>query len=89
MDALKLHVPVVKESNKSRFDSCSVRNTVLPFRIVACTFFPTTFHEIAVYKPYFYIVICIVNCTEKPSSGSVNKGRIVLHFDAFRCVAVP
>ena len=35
-----LRVP--KESNKSRFDSYNVRNSV------ACTFFPTTFLEIAV-----------------------------------------
>ena len=44
---------VVKESNKSRFDSYSVRNRsypTLPFGIVACTFFPTTFLEIAVYS---------------------------------------
>ena len=46
---------VVKESNKSRFDSYSVRNSVLlisyiTFRDCACTFFPTTFLEIAVYQ---------------------------------------
>ena len=47
---------VLKESNKSRFDGYSVKNSVLiishvTFRdIVACTFFPTTFLEIAVYK---------------------------------------
>ena len=46
---------VVKESNKSRFDSYSVRNSVLlisyiTFRECACTFFPTTFLEIAVYQ---------------------------------------
>ena len=47
---------VLKESNKSSFDSYSVRNSVyidhipcLPFGIAACTFFPTTFLEIAVY----------------------------------------
>ena len=43
-----------KESNKSRFDSYRVRNSVLitshiPFGIVARTFFPTTFLGIAVY----------------------------------------
>ena len=46
---------VLKESNKSRFDSYSVRNSVL--RISHITFrdcrvhifFPTTFLEIAVY----------------------------------------
>ena len=44
-----------KETNNSKFDSYSVRNSVghipyhqLPFEIVACTFFPTTFLEIAV-----------------------------------------
>ena len=40
---------MLKESNNSSFDSYSVRNSVLPFEIVACTFFPTTFLEIAVY----------------------------------------
>ena len=47
-----------KESKKkSRFDSCSVRNSVLiishdylSFGIVACTFLQTTFLKIAVYK---------------------------------------
>ena len=39
----------LKESNKSRFESYSVRKSVLPFGIVAWTFFPTTFLlEIAV-----------------------------------------
>ena len=46
---------VLKESNKIRFDSYSVRNRmyllhpILPFGIVGCTFFPTTFLGIAVY----------------------------------------
>ena len=46
-------LPVLKESNKSRFDSYSVRNSVLikfPFGIVACKFFPTIFLEIAVFR---------------------------------------
>ena len=45
-----------KGKYKSRFDSYSVRNselivshTVLPFGIVACTFFPTTVLEVAIY----------------------------------------
>ena len=44
-------------SDSDRFDSTAtvVRNSVLiisilPFRIVACTFFPTTFLEIAVFS---------------------------------------
>ena len=57
---------VLKESNKSRFDIYSVRNSVLeinpiPFGIVACTFFATTFLEIAVY------------CAHVNSSGSLRK----------------
>ena len=46
---------MLKESKKSRFDIYNVRNSVLiiiiplPFGIVACTFFPTTSLEIAVY----------------------------------------
>ena len=47
-----------KESKKkSRFDSYSVRNSVLiishsTFGIVACTFLPTTFLKIAVYRRF-------------------------------------
>ena len=54
-EAMEVCLRELKESNKSRFDSYSVRNSVLiiyailPFRIVAYTFFPTTFLEIAVY----------------------------------------
>ena len=45
---------VLKESNKSRFDSYSVRNSVLiishiTFRDCRVHIFPTTFLEIAVY----------------------------------------
>ena len=47
---------VLKESNKSRFDSYSVRNSVLNIRISHITFrdcrvhiFPTNFLEIAAY----------------------------------------
>ena len=47
---------LLKESNRRKFDSCSVRNGVLIISHidlrdcrVACTFFPTTFLEIAVY----------------------------------------
>ena len=44
---------IAKGSNESTFDSYSVRNSVwsypiLPFGIAACTFFLTTFLEIAV-----------------------------------------
>ena len=37
-------------SAKGNFDSYSVRNSVLIISIVTCTFFTTTFLEIAVYK---------------------------------------
>ena len=40
---------------KGKKQCYSVRNrllTILPFGIVACTFFPTTFLEIAVYIKY-------------------------------------
>ena len=54
---------VLKESNKSRFDSYSVRKSVsypiLPSGIVACTVFPTTFVEIAVYEQL--TVVLMVN----------------------------
>ena len=51
-----LRVP--KESNKSRFDSYNVRNSV------ACTFFPTTFLEraVCILKTYFVILsVCESN----------------------------
>jgi len=53
---MEMSLRVLKESNKSRFDSYSRQEQlvywsypILPFGIVACTFFPTTFLEIAVY----------------------------------------
>ena len=67
---------VLKESNKSRLDSCSVRNSVLiipyyyieypilPFGVVACTIFLTTFFEIAVDDTIlaFYLnTLCYAN----------------------------
>ena len=54
-EVLDVCLQVLKESNKSRFDSsvcqeqCIDQHPILPFRIVACTFFPTTILEIAVY----------------------------------------
>ena len=52
-EAMDICLRVLKESNKSRFDSYSVNNKcidhpILPFGIVACTVFATTFLEIAV-----------------------------------------
>ena len=56
-EATDIFLWVLKESNKSRFDSYSVRIgtsvliiSILPFGIVACTVFATTFLEIAVYS---------------------------------------
>ena len=47
---------VLKESNKNKLDSTAIVSgavywtyPILPFGIVPCTFFPTTFLEIAVY----------------------------------------
>ena len=53
-DAMDVCLRVVKESNKSRFDSLSVRNSVLiishiTFRDCRLHIFPTTVLEIAVY----------------------------------------
>ena len=52
-ESMDLCLRVLKESNKSRFDSYSLGNSVsypiLPFGFVACTFFATNFLEIAVY----------------------------------------
>ena len=49
---MEMYFQVLKESNRSRFDNYSRQEqciAILPFGIVACTFFPTTFLEIALY----------------------------------------
>ena len=53
--AMKMCLRVLKESNKSKFDSYRrqeqcIDHILLPFGIVACTFFPTTILEIVVYR---------------------------------------
>ena len=55
-EAMDMCLWVLKESNKSRFDSYSVRNSVMrishiTFRDCRAHFFPTTFLEIAVCEP--------------------------------------
>ena len=63
-EAMDVCLRMLKESNNRRFNSYSVSRLskksfvgtaywsypILPFGIVACTFFPTTFLEIAVYQ---------------------------------------
>ena len=61
-EAMDVCLRVLKESNKSRFDSYSVRKSALiishiTFRVVACTVFSTTFLEIAVSKGGVYFLI--------------------------------
>ena len=55
-EAMAVCLRVLKESNKSRFDSYSVRNGVLiiPYYLsgLSRAVFPTTFLEIAVYKEH-------------------------------------
>ena len=58
-EAMDVCLRVLKESNKSRFDSYSVRNSVLiishiTFRDCRVHIFPTTFLEVAVYGHGFY-----------------------------------
>ena len=53
-ESMDICLRVLKESNKSRFDSYSVRNSVLikshiTFRDCRVHFFPTAFLEVAVY----------------------------------------
>ena len=53
-EAMDVCLLLLKENNKSRFDSFSVRDSVfiipmLPFGTLPCTFFPTTFLKIAVW----------------------------------------
>ena len=55
--AMSLCLRVLKENNKSRFDSYRVRNSVLIIshiivRDCRVQFFPTTFLKIAVYKEH-------------------------------------
>ena len=64
---IDLCLRLLKKSSKSNFGSYSVRNSVLiilsylRFGIVAFTFFPTTFLEIAVSHPLSSIQI--IECT--------------------------
>ena len=56
-EAMDIRLWVLKESNKSRFDSYSVRNSVLNISHITSRdcrvhIFPTTFLEIAVYIQY-------------------------------------
>ena len=65
-ETINLCLRLLKKSGKSNFGSYSVRNSVLiisylPFGIVACTFFPTTFFEVAVPPPVSNIQI--IECT--------------------------
>ena len=59
--AMEMCLRVLKESNKSRFDSysrqeyCIDHIPLFPFGIVTCTFLPTTFLKIAVYILYMYM----------------------------------
>ena len=58
-EAIDICLWELKESNNRRFDSYTVSETaywsylILPFGIVGCTFFPTTFIEIAVCRSVF------------------------------------
>ena len=60
-EAVDICLRVLKESNKSRLDSYSVREKgdwsypILPFWVVASTFFLTIFLEIAVYDQAHYV----------------------------------
>ena len=77
-EAVDVCLRVLKESNKSRFDSYSVRNSVLiirpilHFEIVACTFFPTTFLEIAVYQTRILQQVCVNRKLLFPGSAATH-----------------
>ena len=81
---------VLKESNKSRFDSCSVRNstdwscTILPFGIVARTFFPTTFLKIAVYKNNHWSLLLLDECLNEKLIRS-HHGHHAISYAMFNC----
>ena len=81
---------VLKESNKSRFDSCSVRNstdwscTILPFGIVARTFFPTTFLKIAVYKNNHWSPLLLDECLNEKLIRS-HHGHHAISYAMFNC----
>ena len=59
-EAVDICLRVLKESKKSRFDSCSVRNSVLVishiiFRDCRVQIFPTTFLDIIVYFNWSFL----------------------------------
>ena len=71
-EAMDACLRVLKKQNKSGFDSYSARDTVLIisillFRIVACTIFPTTFLEIAVYNSALYRAWSLITCEWEPA----------------------
>ena len=72
-EAKDICLRLLKESNKSRFDSYSVRIAypVLPFGIVACIFYPTTFLEIAVYR---------YSLSREKKSSSCYRDQLNIHF---------
>ena len=81
-EAMDVYLRVLKESNKRSFDSYSVWNSVLiishiPFGIVACTFLPTTFLEIAVCS----ISNRAIKPVDKSDSLTVKTQTKITHFD--------
>ena len=63
-ETVDIYLRVLKESNKGRFDSYSVRNSVLnishiTLRDCRVHIFPTTFLQIAVLTVSFYLLSCL------------------------------
>ena len=83
LEAMAICLRVLKESNKCRFDSYTVSGTflsypILPFGIVACTFFSTTFVKIAVLLRLVNRTTYKIMLSNKWYSREENKNNI--HF---------
>ena len=87
-EAMDICLRVLKESKKSRFDSCSVRNSILikshiTFRDCRVHIFPTTFLEIAVYIQAYWKLIKTISthaCNQwySPQEQIIYNGRHAL-----------
>ena len=70
-EAMDVCLLLLKECNKGRLDSLQCEEVcwsypILPFGIVACTFFPTTFLEISCHSthPCGFLVMMVCKCND-------------------------
>ena len=84
--AMDICLRVLKESKKGRFDSCSVRNSILiisyiTFRDCRVHIFPTTFLEKAVYTSALRVLVYI----STPLFPSPSENSCILSFRIVAC----